>query len=145
MKLSKLSIAITSALMAATAVTAFIPSPSSLSLNLLPTTRGLSVSATFEDIELEDTAAVRKLTFRELQSACKKKGLPAVGNTATLRNRLLETLPTFVNEADPTPEIIEVPTVSLKRLYLYLSFLISLYHLLFLIHSQEYSRNRLSG
>jgi len=96
--------------MAATAVTAFIPSPSSLSLNLLPTTRGLSVSATFEDIELEDTAAVRKLTFRELQSACKKKGLPAVGNTATLRNRLLETLPTFVNEADPTPEIIEVPT-----------------------------------
>ena len=39
-----------------------------------------------------------------------KEGLPAVGNTATLINRLLETLPTFVDGADPTPEIMEVPT-----------------------------------
>jgi len=100
MKLSKLSIALSSALMAATTVTGFVPSPSSFALNSLPNARGLSVCAAPQDIDLENASAVGKLSFRELQSACKEKGLPAVGNTVTLRNRLLETLPSSIEESE---------------------------------------------
>ena len=97
MKLSKLSIAISSSALMAVSVTAFTtPSP----LSSVPTSKVLAVAAASQDLDLEDAAVVKSLSFRELQSACKKKGLPAVGNTATLRNRLLETLPSFASQ-DP--------------------------------------------
>ena len=94
MKLSTLSIAISSALMAV-AVTAFTPTSPLLSL---PTSKVLAVAAAAQDLDLEDAEVVRRLSFRELQSACKNKGLPAVGNTATLRNRLLECVPSSVDQ-----------------------------------------------
>lgn len=33
---------------------------------------------------------IKKMTFRQLQKSCVERGLPAVGNTAALRARLLE-------------------------------------------------------
>jgi pentatricopeptide repeat protein len=36
-----------------------------------------------------DYATVNKLSYRELQKECRERGLPAVGNTAALRSRLL--------------------------------------------------------
>ena len=97
--------------MAATAVTGFIPSPNSFALNSLPNARGLSVCAAPQDIDLENASAVGKLSFRELQSACKEKGLPAVGNTATLRSRLLETLSSSIEESESATDS---PSVSSK-------------------------------
>eukprot|EP00559_Dactyliosolen_fragilissimus_P002968 CAMPEP_0184861704 /NCGR_PEP_ID=MMETSP0580-20130426/6323_1 /TAXON_ID=1118495 /ORGANISM="Dactyliosolen fragilissimus" /LENGTH=677 /DNA_ID=CAMNT_0027359291 /DNA_START=408 /DNA_END=2441 /DNA_ORIENTATION=- len=37
-----------------------------------------------------DYESINKLSYRQLQTHCKEKGLPATGNTATLRGRLLE-------------------------------------------------------
>ncbi len=48
---------------------------------------------------------VNKLTFRELQRTCKERGLPAVGNTATLRSRILESLD--ISECAPGEEDVE--------------------------------------
>ena len=48
-----------------------------------------------EDVSSEsdlDYATVKNLPFRQLQKECKERGLPAVGNTATLRTRLYEAL-----------------------------------------------------
>jgi len=49
-------------------------------------------SATVEiDFSIElDFGTINSLTFRELQKHCRGRGLPAVGNTAALRARLLE-------------------------------------------------------
>lgn len=41
-----------------------------------------------------DFNGVNKLSFRELQKNCKDRGLPASGNTAALRRRLLEAIGT---------------------------------------------------
>lgn len=41
-------------------------------------------------IDEMDYATINSLTFRQLQKNCKMMGLPAKGNTATLRTRLLE-------------------------------------------------------
>jgi len=54
----------------------------------------LSVSATVDETEAPPATVtfddVRSMTFRQLQRSCVDKGLPAVGNTATLRSRILE-------------------------------------------------------
>lgn len=56
------------------------------------TTRFASVAEESSTETTLDYAGVKKLTFRELQKQCKERGLPAVGNTATLRTRLYEAL-----------------------------------------------------
>ena len=43
-----------------------------------------------QQIEITDVNSVKALSFRQLQKACVSRGLPAVGNTAALRSRLLE-------------------------------------------------------
>ena len=43
-----------------------------------------------QQIEITDVNSVKALSFRQLQKACVARGLPAVGNTAALRSRLLE-------------------------------------------------------
>lgn len=43
-----------------------------------------------QQIEITDVNSVKALSFRQLQRACVARGLPAVGNTAALRSRLLE-------------------------------------------------------
>ena len=55
-----------------------------------------------------DYESVNKLTFRELQRACRDIGLGSTGSTATLRNRLLDfhgnsILPNILETLD-TPE-----------------------------------------
>ncbi len=47
-------------------------------------------AAETETMEEMDYAAINKMTFRQLQRNCKNMGLPAKGNTATLRLRLLQ-------------------------------------------------------
>lgn len=51
-------------------------------------------SSTNDDVPLSpldfDYEKINRLTFRELQKECKERGLGAMGNTATLRNSLLE-------------------------------------------------------
>ncbi len=47
-------------------------------------------AADTETMEEMDYAAINKMTFRQLQRNCKNMGLPAKGNTATLRLRLLQ-------------------------------------------------------
>eukprot|EP00562_Extubocellulus_spinifer_P018041 CAMPEP_0178594320 /NCGR_PEP_ID=MMETSP0697-20121206/30438_1 /TAXON_ID=265572 /ORGANISM="Extubocellulus spinifer, Strain CCMP396" /LENGTH=160 /DNA_ID=CAMNT_0020231597 /DNA_START=13 /DNA_END=493 /DNA_ORIENTATION=+ len=92
---------------AAGSATAFIPSDGSLSFNTgsasLSSGSGLSraVAATIDEssssTETESSTAepldmdgIKKMTFRQLQKSCVDRGLPAVGNTAALRARLLE-------------------------------------------------------
>mmetsp|Transcript_16624 Transcript_16624/g.24847 ORF Transcript_16624/g.24847 Transcript_16624/m.24847 type:complete len:736 (-) Transcript_16624:67-2274(-) len=55
-----------------------------------------------------DYKTVNKLTFRELQRTCKEKGLPAVGSTATLRSRILESLEECVPGKEEVEECIPV-------------------------------------
>lgn len=50
-----------------------------------------SSSNNSEDVN-DNYLSVNKLGFRDLQRECKEKGLPATGNTAALRGRLLEAL-----------------------------------------------------
>ena len=56
------------------------------------TTTASSSSSDSDDqqIEITDVHSVKALGFRQLQKACVARGLPAVGNTAALRSRLLE-------------------------------------------------------
>jgi hypothetical protein len=41
-------------------------------------------------VPITDVNSVKALSFRQLQKACVARGLPAVGSTAALRSRLLE-------------------------------------------------------
>ena len=82
-----------------TRVTAFSQINLPLTANQLatrqPTTRFASVaeeSSTESTESTLDYSGVKALTFRDLQKQCKDRGLPAVGNTATLRTRLYEAL-----------------------------------------------------
>ena len=56
------------------------------------TTTASSSSSDSDDqqIEITDVHSVKALSFRQLHKACVARGLPAVGNTAALRSRLLE-------------------------------------------------------
>ena len=45
---------------------------------------------TTAQIELTSAAAIKSLTYRDLQTHCKNRGLQAVGTTAVLRERLME-------------------------------------------------------
>lgn len=49
-----------------------------------------AASSDGQQIEITDVNSVKALSFRQLQKACVARGLPAVGNTAALRSRLLE-------------------------------------------------------
>merc|ERR1719261_532604 len=54
---------------------------------------GTSASASSSDdqqIAITDVNSVKSLSFRQLQRACVARGLPAVGSTAALRSRLLD-------------------------------------------------------
>lgn len=90
--------------LAAGSATAFIPSRnanhaaavfSNTGSASAPSGSGLSVAATVDEstetstVEL-DMDGIKKMTFRQLQKSCVDRGLPAVGNTAALRARLLE-------------------------------------------------------
>lgn len=69
-----------------------------------------SLAPALDDISYQ---TVNKLTFRELQRECKLRGLGAVGSTAVLRRRLLESEGIFVEESsngesdgvDDVPEV----------------------------------------
>eukprot|EP00586_Coscinodiscus_wailesii_P011050 CAMPEP_0172494066 /NCGR_PEP_ID=MMETSP1066-20121228/37917_1 /TAXON_ID=671091 /ORGANISM="Coscinodiscus wailesii, Strain CCMP2513" /LENGTH=721 /DNA_ID=CAMNT_0013264721 /DNA_START=150 /DNA_END=2315 /DNA_ORIENTATION=- len=84
-------------LVTSSVVNAFIPrslTTSRRSLTFNPSSTVVSVaeetgSAVLETVNYEN---VNKLSFRELQRECKARGLGAVGNTAVLRRRLLETV-----------------------------------------------------
>ena len=74
----------------------------------------LSVSATVDETEAPPATVtfddVRSMTFRQLQRSCVDKGLPAVGNTATLRSRILEayglaTVPAASNASAASDEV----------------------------------------
>lgn len=68
-----------------------------------------SSSSTDDMIELS-FAVIKSLSFRELQAHCKKRGLVAVGNTAVLRERLLENAGLCENGADEClPEEVTTP------------------------------------
>ena len=54
------------------------------------TTAASSSDSDDQQIEITDVHSVKALGFRQLQKACVARGLPAVGNTAALRSRLLE-------------------------------------------------------
>ena len=54
------------------------------------TTTAASSDSDDQQIEITDVHSVKALGFRQLQKACVARGLPAVGNTAALRSRLLE-------------------------------------------------------
>ena len=68
----------------------------------------LAVTETENDVASDDTLdyfGVNKLTFRELQKQCKERGLPASGNTATLRSRILESLGLIECDVDGEEEV----------------------------------------
>ena len=61
--------------------------------SLIRVSTSLEDEATSTSTELEvplDYAVINNLKFRELQTECKKRSVPAVGSTSVLRNRLLE-------------------------------------------------------
>ena len=49
-----------------------------------------SASSDDQQIAITDVNSVKSLSFRQLQRACVARGLPAVGSTAALRSRLLD-------------------------------------------------------
>ena len=49
-----------------------------------------SASSDDQQIPITDVNSVKSLSFRQLQRACVVRGLPAVGSTAALRSRLLD-------------------------------------------------------
>ena len=63
-----------------------------LSVAAAPVDEAATTASSSDDqqIEITDVNSVKALSFRQLQKACVARGLPAVGNTAALRSRLLE-------------------------------------------------------
>ena len=53
-------------------------------------TSSASSSSDDQQISITDVNSVKSLSFRQLQRACVARGLPAVGSTAALRSRLLD-------------------------------------------------------
>ena len=49
-----------------------------------------SASSDDQQIPITDVNSVKSLSFRQLQRACVARSLPAVGSTAALRSRLLD-------------------------------------------------------
>lgn len=100
MNLSSLSVALAATLLIASndsTVSAFSLSKTNACTNAAFRSTALPSLAVAADSDeavssVMDFDGVNGLTFRELQRACKEKSLPATGNTATLRNRLLESL-----------------------------------------------------
>jgi pentatricopeptide repeat protein len=68
----------------------------------------LAVAEVEDDVSSDnlDYAAVQGLPFRALQRECKERGLPATGNTASLRARLLESLQIYQCTEGETEECI---------------------------------------
>lgn len=101
-------------LVTSTVVNAFVPYSltSRRSLTYHPSSTVVSVaeetSTVLETVNYEN---VNKLSFRELQRECKARGLGAVGNTAALRRRLLETVGAYAeSDIDDVEEVDELST-----------------------------------
>lgn len=101
MKISPLAVAISLTVSSPISVSAF--SQSRLSTRWVSGTTSLPSSLAVAEVEGDVTSpdnsldynAVNSLTFRQLQKECKERSLPATGNTAALRGRLLENLGIF--------------------------------------------------
>ena len=66
-------------------------SSSSFESQQAPASFSSSSSSKEEEVEVVlDYNSINKLKFRELQAECKKRSIHAVGSTAVLRNRLLD-------------------------------------------------------
>lgn len=111
----KLHTAVTSLLLAITHnpihTNAFVPIKSTrFSTSQIQTYKSVStlastvpeVNAESKEVDLSTFGDVNNLTFRELQAHCKQRGLEAVGNTRTLRLRLLENLGLCQDEEECT-------------------------------------------
>jgi hypothetical protein len=88
MRYSTASLVVLVALATRTSQTnAFVSAPSSVTFSRA---KPLSASVVASEVEELTYHSVNQLAFRQLQKECKARSLPATGNTASLRTRLLE-------------------------------------------------------
>ena len=66
-----------------------------------------SASSDDQQIPITDVNSVKSLSFRQLQRACVVRGLPAVGSTAALRSRLLDSAGLPDVSAPAAPQAVE--------------------------------------
>lgn len=113
MRYSTASLVVLVALATRTSQTnAFVSAPSSVTFSRA---KPLSASVVASEVEELTYHSVNQLAFRQLQKECKARSLPATGNTASLRTRLLEfhgvcLVDTTVNGDADSEEEVCVPT-----------------------------------